>query len=473
MPFFNSNYLLNFNTNLNFILRPSKFLKRYNLLDWRTSKKILYPSLILLPFIYLILMIWRYNIVAPVWDQWDFVPLLEKFYTGQVTFSDLWHQYNEHRLFFPKVIMLALAHLTHWNLSWEIGLNLLLAALIFLLLSRKITRTLMSHFGEAFTLFIPALSFLVFSLNQAESWLHSWNMQIFLNILPTILGLFLLSSPNFTFFKFAGSMGWGIIASYSYASGLVFWPVGLMIIWFSPLERRRKIIASFLWTVVATLVIAIFFAGYINVSSSLSLAAIFRAPSRYFQYVFAYLGAPLLPAEGRPQTAIILGLSGLILTIILLYFLLKSNRFKLFDLIPYLALWLYVIINSLITALGRSNFSLIQAMATRYVSLSYLFWAVLLFFLYLDIKIEKSKRRKILLSLILISCWLLIIKSSYNSRIFFKDRYEYLVPAQAELFSLQDEKLLKRIYPNLGILNKDELKNKVEFMKRNKLSIFR
>src|SRR6267142_5943506 len=61
------------------------------------------------PLLILIWVVARYAIDVPYLDQWDFAPLIDKMYQGQLTFHDLWMQFNEHRIFFPKLIMLGLA----------------------------------------------------------------------------------------------------------------------------------------------------------------------------------------------------------------------------------------------------------------------------------------------------------------------------------------------------------------------------
>src|SRR5262245_35820129 len=60
------------------------------------------------PFLILIWAVARYSIDVPFLDQWDLVPLIDKMYQGQLTFHDLWMQFNEHRILFPKIIMLGL-----------------------------------------------------------------------------------------------------------------------------------------------------------------------------------------------------------------------------------------------------------------------------------------------------------------------------------------------------------------------------
>jgi len=72
-------------------------------------EKILVCISILLPPVLTFCFIYNYGITIPYWDQWEFVPLLEKLHNHTLTLNDLWSQHNEHRILFPKILMLLLA----------------------------------------------------------------------------------------------------------------------------------------------------------------------------------------------------------------------------------------------------------------------------------------------------------------------------------------------------------------------------
>src|SRR4030043_2004153 len=91
-----------------------------------------YLILALIPLAYLIFFVVKYKAPFPIQDQWDLVPLLEKSYQGTLSFPDLWAQHNEHRAFFPRMIMIILARLSGWNISYELAMNILLAIGIFM-----------------------------------------------------------------------------------------------------------------------------------------------------------------------------------------------------------------------------------------------------------------------------------------------------------------------------------------------------
>ncbi|MEO8349442.1 MAG: hypothetical protein ABI610_11060, partial [Acidobacteriota bacterium] len=62
----------------------------------------------LLPWGLLAALVARNALDVPLIDQWSFVPMIERFYTGTLTAFDLWSQHGEHRLIFPRLVMLGL-----------------------------------------------------------------------------------------------------------------------------------------------------------------------------------------------------------------------------------------------------------------------------------------------------------------------------------------------------------------------------
>ena len=63
---------------------------------------------------------------VPVWDDWERGALLEKHYEGTLTFQDLYAPYIDHRMVFPRLVIIGNAHLTGGDLRAEIGFYLVL-----------------------------------------------------------------------------------------------------------------------------------------------------------------------------------------------------------------------------------------------------------------------------------------------------------------------------------------------------------
>ena len=103
-----------------------------------------YIALVLaaLPAIYLALMIAQYGVNVPDQDQWDgSIPVVKKYFEGTLGVRDLWAQHNEHRILFPRLITLAVARFSHWNIRAEMAVSVVLAVGIFALLAWQLSRT--------------------------------------------------------------------------------------------------------------------------------------------------------------------------------------------------------------------------------------------------------------------------------------------------------------------------------------------
>src|SRR3990172_9068730 len=179
----------------------------------------------LIPPVFLLIWLFLYHVDCPVGDEWALAPLLQKSFEGSLTFHDFWIQHNEHRLIFPKIVLLLLARWTSWNITYELLANVLLGVGILLVLGYQVKRI-----DPETRRFLPILSFLVFSLNQSENWFSGWQIQIFMNVLAMILGMVLLSQRVTTWLRIMGAALLGIVASYSFASGMAYWLLGILVL---------------------------------------------------------------------------------------------------------------------------------------------------------------------------------------------------------------------------------------------------
>ena len=209
--------------------------------------------LAVVPFAYLVWVVSRYAVAVPYWDQWDLVPLLDKMYRGELAFSDLWAQHNEHRPLIPQVIMLGLARLTGWNIRYELGVNVGLACGVFAILAWQIRATGRTLGVAGLRWAIPASSLIVFSISQYQNWLWGWQIQMFLNMLAAVGGMVLLAQPAFAWRRFAAAALLGIMATYSFANGVLFWPIGLGILLVVTRGRSERKASLAAWLLVSLL----------------------------------------------------------------------------------------------------------------------------------------------------------------------------------------------------------------------------
>jgi len=74
----------------------------------------------------------KYVVNIPFFDGWMIGVYFHAWKHGNITLESLFAQHNESRKFFPRLILVGLAELTHWNAAYEVGLTITLLLLILL-----------------------------------------------------------------------------------------------------------------------------------------------------------------------------------------------------------------------------------------------------------------------------------------------------------------------------------------------------
>jgi hypothetical protein len=344
--------------------------------------------LALVPLAFLIGAVCQYAVAVPFWDQWELVPLLDKTYHGSLTFSDLWAQHNEHRLLFPQIIMLALARLTHWDIRYELALNLLLALGIFAVFIHQVRITARKLGPGGLRWAVPVIALIVFSLAQYQNWLWGWQMQMFLNLLAVVGGIVLLAHETFQWRRFAFAALLGIVATYSFADGLLFWPLGFCLIFVVTAGTKRVKAALAGWTLISVLTLASYFYHYQKPEGHPPLSLVFKMPLEYAAFVLKYTGNLCAQNIGGSDTidgtfALIFGLAALVAFGWTIGMLLRQRMADARSLLPYLGMSLYSLGSALMTGIGRIGFGSNQALYSRYGTMMVPFWVALVVFLFL------------------------------------------------------------------------------------------
>jgi hypothetical protein len=347
------------------------------------------------PLAFLIWVIVQYAVDVPYRDQWELVPLLDKTYHGELTFHDLWAQHNEHRILFPRIIMLALARSTGWNTHYELTVNVILALGIFTVFVYQVKITGRKLGAAGLPWAIPAISLIVFSISQYQNWLWGWQLQMFLNLLAAMGGIVLLAQETFTWKRFALSALLGIVAMYSFATGVLFWPIGLVILLVVTAGARQRRAAITGWVLLSVLTLGSFFYHYQKPAYHPPLNLIFETPVGYAAYMFKYIGGicahdlgGTMPDDGK--VALICGLGGTMVLGWAGWMLVRKQLADVRTLLPYLGMSLYSIASALVTGVGRIGFGSNQAIFSRYSTMVEPFWVSLVVLLILLARGERS-----------------------------------------------------------------------------------
>ena len=182
-------------------------------------------------------LMWHYVtrnwISIPFWDEW-FTPgnQFASWCRGTLTLQELFSQHNESRKFFPRLLYLALAKFGGWDVRKEMTVLFLTVCLLGGLLFRLLRRTPGASTVSALTAW-AVMMFLCFSPVQFENFL--WGIQLeafFPGIALAAIAVVNLSDLSFRT-KSLANLLLAFAATYTYANGIILWPLGF------PLSSRE------------------------------------------------------------------------------------------------------------------------------------------------------------------------------------------------------------------------------------------
>ena len=183
-------------------------------------------------------------------DEWDTLPVMfEQYDAGTLTAAEFWELHNEHRVVFPKLVMLGLGLLTNGNTV----ANMYFIEVLLLAILAVFIAAFQKQFTRGPAIWLMALiAFLVFSLRQYENML--WGFQVgFVMVVAASLGAF-LGLSRITIERYVSMFICAIfaatVATYSSVQGLLVWPVGLGQLLILSLTKKLKIILMTIWTII-------------------------------------------------------------------------------------------------------------------------------------------------------------------------------------------------------------------------------
>lgn len=335
---------------------PTSFIASGRLWDHigRYLPYILILTAILTGFCY----VYAYGVNILWEDEWDLIPpLLQKFDAGTLTLADFWKPHSEHRIFFPTLIDFGLGFLT----AGDIVMNMYLSQLVLagaLVLFVSVFRERFAE-GPGIWLMVP-LAFLCFSFRQWQNMLFGVQLQCYLVILAQAGAFFCLGRMKDGRFMsmFICAALFATLASGSFISGLLVWPVALGQILLLPLERRRKGILMAVWAILSILEWIVYFIGYTKPS--------YHPPYGWsWAYFFEFVGGGLFD---QPATALIAGVIVLVLMAVAVAFVFLKRQWA--EQSFWLAILAFGLANVGVTVIGRAGFGANQALSSRYATFS-------------------------------------------------------------------------------------------------------
>ncbi|MCB1229464.1 MAG: hypothetical protein KDN19_04320 [Verrucomicrobiae bacterium] len=353
-------------------------------------------------------MIDRYAVDIPVWDDFERVPLIEKFEEGELTASFLVSPHIEHRILIPRLIILA----NHaWgggdlrNEVWIIYLSMMVSSFcVAWLIYRTVGRSVLGW------VLVLMANLTIFTLIQYENLCWAIQTGMLLPQMFLCLTLVALHSSLGVWKKGLLALLGAVAASFCFTHGLIVWLVGFayLLLGPGPEKLKTRLSVSALWVAL----MAGFFAFYFHDLSSTSSAAhsYFQKPGetppglsgllagdsdldQVREYALKALGSQFSRFAIHPprylavKTGFFQAVLFLLLAMLGVFLVLRIRRSKggneaakiWGDLLPWLAMGGYVGITVLVMGLGRAHIAVNRAMAPRYVSITlYLTVAILM-----------------------------------------------------------------------------------------------
>jgi len=343
--------------------------------------------------------------------------------------------------------------LTHYNVKTELWTNFFIALGTFGFFIQRSVRLWREHRVNVPPAFIPLLSLLVFNFGQRESWLQGFQTLVFLGMACVVVGYFLLAEG--TTIPYVLAILLGVMTTFSMVNGLLYWPIGLFVLFLSAPSRARTI-KIILWLSFSSLAIGLFLAGW-TTTSTIDTAYLLTHLPEWLLWILNFLGAPLFAFW---YVAWMFGALSIGLYVLILRNAIKGDLWR--SMIPYLAIPLFILITTLSISLGRMEFGLRQSTVSRYITMSEWYWASLI------VLLPFANLKQLHLRLLCLGLTTsLVFLTLAGGWVGYVRLYQRILPAYQAVTSGQtvSEDILSNIYPY-----PNEIHARMEFLRENKLS---
>lgn len=352
----------------------------------RKFKTGLIYAFIFLPVIISVFLVCRYGVNVPFGDEWSIVTLYKNIKDYGLHFDQFFAQHNEHRIFFPRIILLIVALLTRWNVVVQMLVSQGLLISVAVLLCKYLT----GRYGlnrSILLSFVPIVT-LVFSLRQWENMYWGFQVGFFMVYAFSIYSFYLYDKYENTKEKKYLYSCWtcAFIASFSSIHGLIVWVCyGMLfsVLWI--FEKKRIGKEQLITFLIGLISWGIYFLDYTKPAGHPSLAE--GGIRQLLRYFLVSMGGSVFPKE-KPALAF-----GAVLVLILaftaIWLIWKKKTSK--YILPSLLILFSVGVLASITV-GRAGFGASQGLSSRYTTYSLLIPIGLYIIFYREMKSRAEEK---------------------------------------------------------------------------------
>src|SRR5262249_26575650 len=324
------------------------------------------------------LIIHRYGVNAPFWDEWGELSIVFKACDGTLDISSFFAQQNEHRPVTSRIASVVLAKTTQLNLVDEMYLGFAFEFLALVLIWRMLATGQKNKASALVAPLTVVASLLLFWTVAFENW--TWGIasfQYLSSVFWAVLALWGLTNwPGRWTGLVIGCVSM-TVAIFTTALGFALVPVGLLAIAsYGLLGRKVQWAQICVFGVVAAVCTAVYLRHYASPGfyAPPSLARI--RPVEMIRYFLTYLGSPFWTTKGGLAPA--LGFFGLCGLFAGAYYILRFMPESIEGGLPWFLLACYSLVNGGVITFARLDFGVEQALAPRYRSIVVLFWVSLI-----------------------------------------------------------------------------------------------
>jgi hypothetical protein len=316
----------------------------------------------------------------PYNDEWGLSQVFDRFYSHGLSLDFLFSQHNEHRMFIPRLVLIASGILTHWDLRFQMLLTVLIVILIFMNFNTYLKKVEALSFRSRIFV-MTFINLVLFSLIQSENWF--FGLQFVFYIPPLMITTAL--AGNCSSISFSGKIqraaALSLISSLTISFGMIAWFLSFPyndVIRKLFIERKslpgRSIWHSALYGAAALLTVTLYFYHYQKPSNHPPLSFALHNPIEALAYFLIWCGAPLIPSPKLTLVMAILAGVMILATFSGALYNIFSRLIKrdeqVMQLYPWCVMGVYSIICGIFTTAGRAGFGFDQAFSSRYIAIS-------------------------------------------------------------------------------------------------------
>ena len=298
----------------------------------------------------------------PIWDEWD-TPGTTLLHLAQhkLTWADLIAQHNESRKFFPRLIYIAMNAPLGWDVRYGMVLTFLSASALSVFLLQQLREAGKNVGAQAlFAWFL--INLLLFGPSESENYLCGYTFEI---LIPA-LALCGCIAVNLSDRSLAAKSAWNsilaVIATYSFAHGMILWALAVPLPsdWEKkrPGWARRWTFSLLVYFLIGAIAMTFYFVGYTRPEIAPPSATLRQAPL-LGKFLIVWLGAVVKSA------AIEAHLAGAVLAAVLFAacsmsaYVVWRERALWRRYYPWFLLLAFTLAVGLVSAIGRANLGLL------------------------------------------------------------------------------------------------------------------